>query len=111
MKLRDKTAIVTGATGGLGWRICLALAEEGANLCMVYRNSEDKANDQLKSLQERGCNAAAVKADITTDKGIDFMTDTAVSKFGGIDMLILDAAYNERIPFEDLDSLDREKWD
>jgi len=110
MNLKGKTAIVTGATGGLGWRICLALANEGANLCMVYRNSYDKANDQLRKLREMGCRAEIIQADITTDEGIDCMIESAVSAFGGIDMLILDAAYNEKIPFADLDTLDREKW-
>ncbi|MFA6505270.1 MAG: SDR family NAD(P)-dependent oxidoreductase [Treponemataceae bacterium] len=110
MDIKGKTAVVTGATGGLGWRICLALAKEGARLCLVYGRSKEKAEDHVKELASLGCEAVAVSADVTKEEGIDRMFAAAVTAFGGIDILVLDAAYNETIPFRDLETLDADKW-
>ena len=111
MNIKGKVAVVTGATGGLGWRICLALAEEGARICMVYGRSKEKAEKQLQELEAIGCEAIAVQADVTSEPGMDTMYAAAEEAFGGIDILVLDAAYNESIPFQDLDALNGEKWD
>lgn len=110
MDISGKAAVVTGATGGLGWDICRALAREGVKLCMVYGTSVDKAAAQQQELAAGGCEAIAVQADISNQEGIDVMLKAAENAFGGIDILVLDAAYNESIPFRDLDALDADKW-
>ena len=110
MDIKGKVAIVTGATGGLGFRICLALAREGVKLCTVFAKSKDKAEENLQKLKKLGIEVFAVQADITTEEGIDSMFKFAECTYGGFDILILDAAYNEFIPFQDLDSLNDEKW-
>lgn len=111
MDIKGKVAVVTGATGGLGFRICLALAKERVKLCLVYFRSKEKADDNLRKLEELGCEAVTVQADIRTEDGIDSMINFTVKKFGGLDILILDAAYNEYIPFQDLNYLDADKWE
>jgi 3-oxoacyl-[acyl-carrier protein] reductase len=110
MEIKGKTALVTGSTGGLGWRICSALADHGARLCMVYQNSKDKAEANRKELAARGCPAVAVQADVTTQAGIDAMFGAAVKAFGGVDILVLDAALNMWIPFAELEKLDETTW-
>ncbi|MDD4362955.1 MAG: SDR family NAD(P)-dependent oxidoreductase [Atribacterota bacterium] len=110
MDIKGKVAVVTGATGGLGSRICLALAKEKVNICLVYAKSKEKAEHNLQEIKNYGVNAAAVQADITTEDGIEKMFSFADDIFGGFDILILDAAYNESIPFQDLDTLDADKW-
>ncbi len=110
MEIKGKVAVVTGATGGLGSRICAALAREGAKLCMVYGKSKEKAEAQVAEVAALGCEAIAVSADITTEEGIDAMLAAAVAAFGGVDILVLDAAYNESIAFSDLETLDADKW-
>jgi 3-oxoacyl-[acyl-carrier protein] reductase len=110
MDIKGKVAIVTGGTGGLGFRICLALAKEEVKLCLVYARSKEKAEENVRELEKLGCEAVAIQADITTEDGIDSMFSCAVAKFGGFDILVLDAAFNESIPFQDLDSLNAEKW-
>jgi len=110
MDIKGKVAVVTGATGGLGFRICLALAKEEVKLCLVYAQSKEKAETNVRELEKLGCEAVAVQADITTEDGIDSMFNFAVVTFGGFDILVLNAAFNELIPFQDLDSLDAEKW-
>ena len=110
MEIKGKVAIVTGASGGLGARICFALAKEGVKLCLVYLKSKNKAEKNVCDLEKIGCQAVAVQADITTENGIDLMFSSTTATFGGFDILVLNAAYNELIPFQDLDSLDAEKW-
>ena len=110
MDLKNKVAVVTGATGGLGWRICRVLAGEGAKICMVYGRSKERALDYCQQLKDMGAKAMIVQADITTEEGSASMFKAASDEFGGIDILVLDAAYNESIPFRDLDALTPEKW-
>ena len=110
MDLKDKVALVTGSTGGLGWRICSALAREGMKLAMVYYSSEEKAKKNLSSLREEGHEATIIRADITEEKGIETMVEKTLQTFGRIDCLVLDAAYNVWIPFHDLQGLDSQTW-
>ncbi len=77
---------------------------------MVYAKSKDKAEENVKKLSELGAESIAVQADITTEAGIDAMFTAAEKSFGGVDILVLDAAYNEWIDFKDLESLDADKW-
>ncbi len=110
MDIKGKVAVVTGATGGLGWTICKSLAKQGVKLCMVYGTSQQKAESQLAELTAAGCEALIIQADIRSESSVRAMYETAATAFGGIDILVLDAAYNEAIPFPDLDALDHEKW-
>ncbi len=71
MELKNRVALVTGSTGGLGWRICSALAQEGMKLAMVYYSSEEKAKRNLSVLREQGHEATIIRADITQESGID----------------------------------------
>lgn len=110
MDIKGKVAVVTGATGGLGWTICQALAAQDVKLCMVYGRSKEKAETQLAELKSAGCEAIITPADISCQEGIDAMYQAAQAAFGGFDILVLDAAYNEAVPFSDLETLDHEKW-
>ncbi len=111
MDLRGKTAVVTGGTGGLGYEICRALAREGVHVCLVYLKSEETAWSYAEQLSETGTKATAVQADITTEEGIDRMFEYAVQTFGGVDILVLDAAFKTTVPFSDTDALDKDIWE
>ncbi len=111
MDINGKVAVVTGATGGLGWQICQSLAAEGAKLSMVYFNSKEKAEAQKKQLDHEGMQSIIVQADVRNADAIHNVYQATEQAFGGIDILILDAAYNESIPFADLDALSGEKWE
>jgi 3-oxoacyl-[acyl-carrier protein] reductase len=110
MKLEGKSAIVTGGTGGLGWKICKALAAQGMKITLVYQNSREKAEDYAAELRKEGAEAVAVQADVTTDQGIAAMADAAARNFGGVDALVLDAAYNQWVSFRDLEALEPALW-
>ena len=112
MDLKGKVALVTGGNGGLGQRICHALAKEGAHIAVMYAKSREQAEGvagELKSHYQ--VNAHAFACDITDDAAVKRLIGEVSQAFGRIDILINDAAYNLSIPFGDLDSLSMEVWD
>ncbi len=112
MELRGATALVTGGNGGLGQRICHALAKEGVNVAVMYAQSRDQAESVADELTSRHqINAAAFACDITDDAAVERVVGEVMRRFGRLDILVNDAAYNKAIPFADLDSLTIEVWD
>ncbi len=112
MDLNGAVALVTGGNGGLGQRICHALARHGAHIAVVYAQSRDQAEAVARDLASRHqINAAAFACDITDGAAIDALIADVTARFGRLDILINDAAYNKAIPFADLDTLTAEVWD
>ena len=111
MELDGKVAVVTGGTGGLGWRICRALGKAGMKIVLVYLNSHQKAQQYIAELKKDNIQAFSLSADITTDKGIVSVVEKTGDLFGQIDALVLDAAFNQSIAFQDLDTLTPDLWD
>ncbi len=110
MDLSDAVAVVTGGNGGLGQRICRALAEAGCHLAVVYAQSRDEAERTAADLTEMGVRAEAIQCDVTDPKAVDSLISQVLKKFGRVDILVNDAAYNRWIPFDDLDGLTYEQW-
>lgn len=112
MDLKGKVALVTGGNGGLGQRICHALAKEGVHIAVMYARSRDQAEGVARELASRyQVNAHAFACDITDDAAVKGLIGEVTKVFGRLDILINDAAYNLSIPFGDLDSLSMEVWD
>ena len=112
MELRGTVALVTGGNGGLGQRICHALAAEGANIAVVYAKSQEQATGVARDLTSRHqIDAAAFACDIVDAAAIERLIGDVGKRFGRIDILVNDAAYNKSIPFADLDGLTPELWD
>jgi 3-oxoacyl-[acyl-carrier protein] reductase len=112
MELKGAVALVTGGNGGLGQRICHALASEGVHIAVMYAQSRDQAEGVARDLTARyQINAAAFGCDITDSAAIATLVGDVMKRFGRIDILINDAAYNKAIPFQDLDALNAEVWD
>jgi 3-oxoacyl-[acyl-carrier protein] reductase len=112
MDLRGTVALVTGGNGGLGQRICHALAREGVHVAVMYAQSHDQAEAVARDLTTSyQINAAAFACDITDGAAIDKLLTDVTKRLGRIDILINDAAYNKAIPFTDLDNLTMEVWD
>jgi 3-oxoacyl-[acyl-carrier protein] reductase len=111
MELSGAVALVTGGNGGLGQRICDALAREGAHIAVMYAQSRDEAEGVARELASRyQVNAAAFACDVTDDAAVARVVGEVTGRFGRLDILINDAAYNQAIPFPDLDSLTMEVW-
>ena len=112
MELRGAVALVTGGNGGLGQRICHALAKEGVHVAVMYAQSRDQAEGVARELATSyQINAAAFACDITDSAAIAKLLQDVAQRFGRIDILVNDAAYNKAIPFTDLDSLTEDVWD
>jgi 3-oxoacyl-[acyl-carrier protein] reductase len=112
MDLKGAVALVTGGNGGLGQRICHALAKEGAHIAVMYAQSQDQAETVARDLTARyQINAAAFACDITDSAAIQTLIDNVMKRFGRLDILINDAAYNRAVPFTDLDNMTPEVWD
>lgn len=86
-RLKDKTAIVTGGAQGLGEALARRLDQEGCNVVVADINFE-AANQVAVSLN----NGIAVKVDVTDEKEVEAMVAVAVDKFGGLDILVSNAA-------------------
>ena len=110
MDLKGKVAVVTGGNGGLGQRICHALAAEGCQIAVVYAKSKVEADGVARDLEKHQVAAAAFACDVTQRDQVQKLVDDVVKRFGRLDILINDAAYNKSIPFTDLDGLTYEEW-
>jgi 3-oxoacyl-[acyl-carrier protein] reductase len=112
MDLKGTLALVTGGNGGLGQRICHALAKEGVHMAVMYARSRDQAEGVARELTSRyQINAAAFACDITDGAAVEALVGEVTGRFGRLDILVNDAAYNTSIPFTDLDNLTLEAWD
>jgi 3-oxoacyl-[acyl-carrier protein] reductase len=111
MDLHGAVAVVTGATGGLGQRIGRALAVQGAQVAGVYQTSQAQAEALVAEWSALGARSAAFQADVTDPVSIQQMVERVLAEFGRIDILVNDAAYNQLVPFKDLDGLTLELWE
>ena len=110
MNLQDAVAVVTGGTGGLGRRICHALARQGVQVAVGYVQREEEAEAVACGLRQLGGRALPVGVDVTQPDSIQGLVDGVVREFGRIDILVNDAAYNKWIPFPQLQDLQLEDW-
>lgn len=112
MELKGAVALVTGGNGGLGRRICAALAREGADIAVVYAASRTEAEAVATEVAaEHGVRARAFGCDITDAAAVARLVADVQAAFGRVDILVNDAAYNKAIPFPDLDNLTEEVWE
>lgn len=112
MELAGAVALVTGGNGGLGQRICHALAREGVHLAVVYAQSREAAEGVAQELASRyQVNAAAFGCDLTDGAAVERLVGEVTARFGRLDILVNDAAYNKAIPFADLDAMTPKVWD
>ncbi len=88
--LSGQTAIVTGASSGLGVTFCEALAEAGADLAVCARRVE-KMEETAEMVRALGRRCLAVKADVTDPKQIDTFVDRVLAEYGKIDILVNNA--------------------
>ena len=107
MELKDQVALITGAGGGIGAAVALALAEAGAHV-VVNDVVAEAAEAVAKQVEERGVRALVDTADITDADQVQRMVDAVMEEFGRIDILVNNAGITR-------DSLlvrmDEEKWD
>lgn len=90
-KLKDKVAIVTGASKGIGAGIAKALGSAGAAVVVNYASGETDANKVVSEIQSQGGRAIAIQADMSKSADVKRLFDTAKLEFGTIDILVNNA--------------------
>jgi len=95
MLLKNKVAIVTGVTGGLGKAICYRLAEEGACVVGIYASNDQAAQSIESDFKEKGYKGMVFKGSITDRKFISGMMKTVSERCGKIDILVNNAGIND----------------
>ncbi|MEO9821793.1 MAG: SDR family oxidoreductase [Paracoccaceae bacterium] len=99
MTFKDKTAIVTGASSGIGRAMALALAQLGCRVVVAARSQDD-----LEELsREIGDNALAVPTDVSNRMAVDHLIETTVQHFGAIDIVFANAGVFSQTAFIDVE--------
>lgn len=108
MRLKEKIALVTGASRGIGKAIALHLAEEGAQIIVNYAKNSEKAKEVVAAVESTGGKALAMQADVSCWQEVEKMVDSIYEKFGRIDILVNNAGVNRD---ELLISMEKKDWD
>ncbi|MFQ5861316.1 MAG: SDR family oxidoreductase [Dehalococcoidia bacterium] len=107
MGLKDKVAIVTGGSEGVGKATAISLAQEGARVVICARRKEvlEAAAEEIR--RETGGTVLPIQADVTNPADIEKVVNDAVEAFGRLDILVNNAGSHAAGPFEELDD---EAW-
>ena len=101
--LKDKVALITGASRGIGAASATALASHGAKVIVNYINSKDKAEAVLDEIKARDGRGMIFQADVRDSDAVNTMVDSALKEFGQIDILVNNANINFPVrPFVEL---------
>ncbi len=90
-RLKDKIAVITGASSGIGAKIAILFAKEGGSVVVNYRKSKDNAEKVVEEIKCMGQHAIAIQADMGNKKDIIRLISATMDKFGHIDILVNNA--------------------
>ncbi len=99
MELRDKVAIVTGASSGIGRAIALGFAREGAAVAVNYARNVEGAESTVKEIESDGGRALTVRADISKPEEVKTLIGRTVREFGRLDVMVNNAGVEYKVPF------------
>jgi NAD(P)-dependent dehydrogenase (short-subunit alcohol dehydrogenase family) len=105
-RLEERVAVITGAANGIGRAIAERLVKEGASV--VIADVASDGADVAASIERKGGHAAFVQTDVTRDDHLSRMVDTALARFGRLDVLVNNAGVGSYVPFTELTP---EIWD
>jgi 3-oxoacyl-[acyl-carrier protein] reductase len=109
MTLQNKTALVTGASSGIGQASAIALAAQGAAVAIGYFRNEDGALETQRKIRDAGGRAEVFEADVTSSSNVRRLVESVIQELGQIDILVNNAgSLVERLPILDLTE---EVWD
>jgi 3-oxoacyl-[acyl-carrier protein] reductase len=93
MILKDKIALVTGSSRGIGRAIAEAYGKEGAKVVVNYSSSQKAADEVVEKITQMGSKAIAVKADVAKKEEVEKLVQATINEFGGIDILVNNAGF------------------
>ena len=98
-----RSALVTGASRGIGRAIAAALAREGWPVCVNYLERRDAAGELVRELRDQGRAAMAVQADVSDREAVENMVRAASEELGPVELLVNNAGISHQGLFQDLD--------
>ena len=107
MRLKDKVALVTGASRGIGRGIAEIFAEEGAHVCVNYTANAKAADEVAAWVTSKGRRAMTAKADVSNRGEVEAMVDRVWNELGPINILVNNAGIETIVPFLELTD---EQW-
>jgi 3-oxoacyl-[acyl-carrier protein] reductase len=99
-KLKNKVAVVTGASKGIGASIAKYFAAEGAKVVVNYASSKEGADSVVKEITDNGGIAIAVQADVSKEVDVNRLFEETKKAFGTLDILVNNAVYQQYLPIE-----------
>ena len=108
-RLDNKVAIVTGGARGLGKVFCMALAEEGARI-VVADILKDEARQTAEEIREKGGSSISMKVDVSSEEETSRMAEETIREYGGIDILVNNAATIFGIGRKPFHEITAEQW-
>ncbi|HEX3997956.1 MAG TPA: SDR family oxidoreductase [Pirellulales bacterium] len=103
MSLTDKSALVTGASRGIGRAIAIGLAEAGADVAINFHSHPEEAEETAAEVGRAGRRALLLQADVADYTAVEAMVARTVAEFGRLDVAVSNAAYSDREPFYEAD--------
>jgi NAD(P)-dependent dehydrogenase (short-subunit alcohol dehydrogenase family) len=108
-RLAGKRTVITGGDSGIGRAVAIAYAREGADVVIAYLNEDADAEDVARLVEDAGRRCVLVAGDLSDPAHCRAVINRAIEEFGGIDVLVSNAAY--QMTHEDLDEISDEEWD
>jgi NAD(P)-dependent dehydrogenase (short-subunit alcohol dehydrogenase family) len=108
-RLEGKVALITGADSGIGRAVAIAFAREGADVAISYLDEHQDAEETQRWVREAGRTALLIPGDITDRQHCRDLVQATVEKFGRIDVLVNNAAF--QMTHESIDDISDEEWD
>jgi NAD(P)-dependent dehydrogenase (short-subunit alcohol dehydrogenase family) len=108
-RLAGKRTVITGADSGIGRAAAIAFAREGADVLISYLSEDDDARETAELVEKAGRKAVLHRADLSDPAQCRDVVDAAVSAFGGIDVLVNNAAY--QMTHTTVEEITDEEWD
>jgi len=103
ISLKDKVALVTGASKGIGRACALQLAERGAKLIINFRHSGERADEVVQMIQNKGGEVLTVQADVSQKRDCQKLVTQTLERFGQIDILINNAGVHVESSIDEVD--------
>lgn len=109
--LKGAVCIITGGDSGIGKAVAIAMAREGANVVISYKDKveDEDAKDTLEWIEKAGVKGLAIRGDLRNEKHCKKIIEKTITKFDKIDVLVNNAAY--QMTYETIEEIDTEEWD
>jgi len=94
VRLKERVALITGSSRGVGKAIALAYAKEGASVVVNYTSNQTAAEEVVKEIKEKGGRATIFKADVAKAAEAEALVQKGIEEFGGLDILVNNAGFS-----------------